>query len=328
MLTKRNATLLPADAGQAVPLPLPREGEGRTAPLPTPREGDGGVTPLPVTPRVSDAPVEGKPKTPEARETFSITRAALDYYYDRAQDHFVRLNNMSAALKLAARDAKARIVKTGRVFDLKPPTAIESYLESRALRKRDGTADEPANVAARRSNWDQAKRSGDAGAMTTTANALVCAVEEARSHLGTNDVLAPVLDHSKDDVDRLDIASLEEVAPEERDPGLTVHGSVQSPSLLSDAYATNGEHLFASRETHDAAEGESSSVSRSVVQRGADPHSAVTATTPVELTNATVRQSARPRAQGKRPSDRDIADARALAGQLPISGSSEPTPVW
>lgn len=176
-------------AGQAQPLPVPREGEGRTAPPPTPRAGDGRATPLPVAPRVDDAPGEDDPPPPKSRETYSITKPALDYYTDRAEGHFARFNNMSVAFKLAGRDLKTRIVKTGRVFDLRPPTAFESYIESRALRTRDGAPQETPDVATRRRDWDEAKRAGDAGAMTTTANALMRAVEEARAHLSTHEAV-------------------------------------------------------------------------------------------------------------------------------------------
>jgi hypothetical protein len=142
-----------------------------------------------VAPHGDDAPDENDPPSPSARETYSITKPALDFYYDRAQGHFARFNNMSVAFELAGRELKARIVKTGRVFDLKPLTAIERFLKSHALRTRDGAPQEAPDVAARRRDWDEAKRSGDAGAMTTTANALMRAVEEARGYLNGHETV-------------------------------------------------------------------------------------------------------------------------------------------
>lgn len=178
--TRNDGASAPA-AGQAQPLPLPRDGEGRAETLPIPRADEGRAVPLPAAPRVGDAPREAAPPSPSQEELYSITKPALDYYYDRAEDHFVRLNHMGAALKLAARDLKARIVKHGRVFDLKPPTAFESYLESRAPRRRSSAPQEVADVAARRHDWDEAKRSGDAGVMTTAANALIKAANDRQS---------------------------------------------------------------------------------------------------------------------------------------------------
>lgn len=172
-LKKRTLDARAPAEGRAAPLPLPQEGEGRAAPLPTPRPFDGETITLPLpAPGGSEREATGERKP----RGIVISKRALDYFMDRYEGHFVRFNNMGAALRRAARDVKERVHRAGDVFDLKPQTPLEGYILSRL---KGAAPAEGSDVAARRRDWDEAKRTGDPDVMTRTANAVLRASEGA-----------------------------------------------------------------------------------------------------------------------------------------------------
>lgn len=189
MTQKKNTLPLMATA---IGLPPARDANPPPVEMPNPGRPPGPPpVEMPVPPQapppIAENPIEADLRRSKQQKPHAITTRAFDYFYDRAEQHFVRLNSMGAALKRAGRELRERVVENDGVFDLRPPNAIERYLASRALHARRATAWEPAEVATRRRDWDEAKRSGDPDAMTRTANALIRAAGQRHAQSNSHE---------------------------------------------------------------------------------------------------------------------------------------------
>jgi hypothetical protein len=119
-----------------------------------------------------------------------ITRPALDHVDGLRRENFIRFGNMRIADHVTVGEAMERLTVRDGVIDLKPESPADRRIAERLrsknipARESEAAAGEQDDVARRRRDWDEAKRTGDPDAMTRTANALLRAAEEARAHLG------------------------------------------------------------------------------------------------------------------------------------------------
>ena len=126
---------------------------------------------------------------------------AADWLRDTYREGFVRFGDLGAAARYAADLAKSEFERIGTaqgwVLRRKPRNAFYNYMEGEPGRRvgrplvpatptgdRAGRQGQSPEVAARRKDWEQAARSGDADAMTRTSNALIRAVERDRAASG------------------------------------------------------------------------------------------------------------------------------------------------
>lgn len=185
----RNDGAASGPAGQAAPLPVPRESEGEAMPLPVAKPGEGTFKPLPLPREGADVPAPlPKPDASDGKahredKGHAVTRRVATESLDRAKEHHGRLNNFGAAFRIASREVGARIYRRADgVYDLKPPTELERFVQEWAKGATTQVVpSEPEDVAARRRAWEETARSGDPDRMTRAANDLIRAVTHARS---------------------------------------------------------------------------------------------------------------------------------------------------
>jgi hypothetical protein len=174
-------------------------------------DGDDVPGSLPNT-RVepSDTPAREKPITAQRAGSMARTtkvypqqegtvypRELLEFAIDAAREGYVRTANMGAAFNMMKRQLKDRWTvekgPSGYVFKehihpleayLRPGVQHEGTHKGPPPPPEKPAAPESEAVADARKRWDAAKTSGDAGAMTRTANDLLRAVEADRPSSG------------------------------------------------------------------------------------------------------------------------------------------------